>query len=316
MFRQTVVGNNWLWTSSDATQPWSRNPDDPGNDQFAILDQLGSFQGLDGRWRFKLRYEKPSDSSFDDTRYNEWSQDFNPVDTSCSTRSTNPPLVRLHIDYEHNSFVGMHRTCHNGRCEQWRARLRMRACPSQHEDAMRLRAGLRVTHRHWIHAVRWMSLKFPHANSRVPPPALPRFAHSLSRPDGRLPILELVVLRRPDLQHQPPRAVSHVCHQDRAVRLCRDIAALATFSAPPPSQTALEASKAAALATAAFASVTASFAFDALATAAAVRATGGVGAHFPPDTFGDLFGHLMALAIRHDVVPQLRQRSLAAVRHP
>ncbi|GMH67653.1 hypothetical protein TrLO_g9704, partial [Triparma laevis f. longispina] len=52
---------------------FSKNPDDPSNDNFAILDQLESLRGADGKFEFKLSW--PADGLEDQ----HWRQTSNPV---------------------------------------------------------------------------------------------------------------------------------------------------------------------------------------------------------------------------------------------
>ena len=65
MFRQTFP---YLYKQSE----WRKNPTDPSNDNYAILDELEQFRHDDGRFYFRLEW--PNDA----TVY-EWSQTSNPV---------------------------------------------------------------------------------------------------------------------------------------------------------------------------------------------------------------------------------------------
>ena len=61
-----AVAGNWrlvfrqTWDSSNPDNgnwaSWSKNADDPGAADFAILDQLESFRGSDGKIKFKLQW--------------------------------------------------------------------------------------------------------------------------------------------------------------------------------------------------------------------------------------------------------------------
>ena len=65
MFRQTIP---YLYKRGE----WRKNPTDPSNDNYAILDELEQFRHDDGRFYFRLEWPN------DQTVY-EWSQTSNPV---------------------------------------------------------------------------------------------------------------------------------------------------------------------------------------------------------------------------------------------
>ncbi|CAK0892548.1 unnamed protein product [Prorocentrum cordatum] len=62
---------------------WSKNAGDPGNDNYAILDQLETFRSGDGKFTFKLSW--PGSGAQDQV----WKQSLNPV-TSPGQQSTRP----------------------------------------------------------------------------------------------------------------------------------------------------------------------------------------------------------------------------------
>ena len=65
MFRQTIP---YLYKRGE----WRKNPTDPLNDNYAILDELEQFRHDDGRFYFRLEWPN------DNTVY-EWSQTSNPI---------------------------------------------------------------------------------------------------------------------------------------------------------------------------------------------------------------------------------------------
>ena len=66
MFRQTLP---YLYQQDE----WRKNPDDPSNDNYSILDELEDYRRADGRFYFRLVWP-----GFDDIYY-EWSQTSNPT---------------------------------------------------------------------------------------------------------------------------------------------------------------------------------------------------------------------------------------------
>ena len=65
VFRQTLP---YLYKRNE----WQKNPTDPSNDNYSVLDQLEQFRSDDGRFYFRMAW--PGDA----TVY-EWSQTSNPV---------------------------------------------------------------------------------------------------------------------------------------------------------------------------------------------------------------------------------------------
>lgn len=74
VFRQTASD---LWPNTNPPT-WSRNSNDPKNSNYAILDQLESFRGADGKFTLKLQW--PNDEGGGDSdELQIWKQTTNPV---------------------------------------------------------------------------------------------------------------------------------------------------------------------------------------------------------------------------------------------
>ena len=79
----------------------NKNPDDPDNNFFSILDKLEEYRQNDGRFRFKLCYTTGIVSKWGDNgrQCNEWYQTSNPVTTAATAAVSGFQAISLAYKY-------------------------------------------------------------------------------------------------------------------------------------------------------------------------------------------------------------------------